>query len=303
MRTSVDDVQFYLRFLNMLINDGIYLLDEAMKCLNEIRDTELEMADTTRWEAQPQQQRQEREATFRGTERHLRSDLAMAMVHVRMLAYTTEAIVAPLLLPEMVERVAGMLDYFLFFLAGPERKKLSVKNKDKYGFDPRALLSGIVTVYVNMRAADPMKLLAKAIAKDGRSYRPEVFREAAAVMRRTASISVSANDAFEQLGQEILDAKAEEEAEEEALGEVPDEFLDPIQYTLMVDPVVLPTSGTTVDRSTITRHLLSDNTDPFSRKHLTVDMLEPDTELKERIDAWQKKAKAAGHGDACDMET
>ena len=128
VRTSVDDVQFYLRFLNMLINDGIYLLDEAMKCLNEIRDTELEMADTTRWEAQPQQQRQEREATFRGTERHLRSDLAMAMVHVRMLAYTTEAIVAPLLLPEMVERVAGMLDYFLFFLAGPERKKLSVKS-------------------------------------------------------------------------------------------------------------------------------------------------------------------------------
>lgn len=75
------------------------------------------------------------------------------------------------------------------------------------------------------------------------------------------------------------------------------EFLDPLLSTLMRDPVLLPTSGTIVDRSTISQHLLNDPTgtlngnylhldsffsDPFNRKPLKVSMLEPATELKER---------------------
>ena len=297
------DSPFYLRFLNMLINDGIYLLDEAMTKLSDVRETELAMADTASWGAQTQQQRQERERAFQQSERIIRTDLSMAMVHVRMLSYTTKHIVKPLLLPEMVDRVAGMLDYFLLFLAGPERRRLNVRNKEKYEFDPRALLSAIVTVYVNLRDKDNKKVLAPAIARDGRSYRPEVFREAAAVMRRKGGISPTAVDAFESLCDEIVAAQEMEQAEEDALGDVPDEFLDPIQYTLMVDPVILPTSGTTVDRSTIVRHLLSDNTDPFSRKPLTVDMLEPATELKNQIEAWQKQAKARGSAATQEMDT
>ena len=42
----------------------------------------------------------------------------------------------------------------------------------------------------------------------------------------------------------------------------------------MENPVRLP-SGTIMERSVICRHLLSSETDPFSRQHLTVDMLEP----------------------------
>ena len=44
--------------------------------------------------------------------------------------------------------------------------------------------------------------------------------------------------------------------EEEALADAPDEFLDPIMGTLMRDPVLLPTSGNIVDRTTIARHIL-----------------------------------------------
>jgi len=44
--------------------------------------------------------------------------------------------------------------------------------------------------------------------------------------------------------------------EEETYSDAPDEFLDPIMSTLMLDPVLLPSSNVTVDRSTIARHLL-----------------------------------------------
>lgn len=44
-----------------------------------------------------------------------------------------------------------------------------------------------------------------------------------------------------------------QQREEEALAEAPEEFLDPIMSTLMTDPVILPSSRTTVDRATIAR--------------------------------------------------
>lgn len=47
-----------------------------------------------------------------------------------------------------------------------------------------------------------------------------------------------------------------QQQEEETYADACDEFLDPIMSTLMVDPVLLPSSRVTVDRSTIARHLL-----------------------------------------------
>lgn len=44
---------------------------------------------------------------------------------------------------------------------------------------------------------------------------------------------------------------------------------------LMEDPVLLPTSGTVMDRKHIVRHLLSTPNDPFNRQQLTEEMLKP----------------------------
>ena len=79
--------------------------------------------------------------------------------------------------------------------------------------------------------------------------------------------------------------------EEEVPDDIPDEFLDPIQYTLMRDPVTLPSSKVTVDRATIQRHLLSDQTDPFNRSKLEEADLIPDLELKEKIEEWLASKK------------
>lgn len=44
--------------------------------------------------------------------------------------------------------------------------------------------------------------------------------------------------------------------DEEILANAPEEFLDPIMSTLMLDPVILPSSRTTVDRTTIARSVI-----------------------------------------------
>ncbi|KAJ1474819.1 U-box domain-containing protein [Baffinella frigidus] len=67
------------------------------------------------------------------------------------------------------------------------------------------------------------------------------------------------------------------------MGEAPEEFMDPIMQTLMLDPVKLPSSGVIVDRKVIVRHLMTDPHDPFNRAPLDQDDLVDMPALKEQI--------------------
>ena len=73
-------------------------------------------------------------------------------------------------------------------------------------------------------------------------------------------------------------------------------------YTIMENPVILPTSKISIDLSTIKSHLLSDPTDPFNRTPLKIEDVVPsnilsymtniDTELKEEIQAFKREKRA-----------
>ncbi|KAE8694471.1 putative ubiquitin conjugation factor E4 [Hibiscus syriacus] len=248
----------YLNFLNFLINDSIYLLDESLNKILELKELEAEMSNTAEWERRPAQERQERTRLFHSQENIIRIDMKLANEDVSMLAFTSEQITAPFLLPEMVERVANMLNYFLLQLVGPQRKSLTLKDPEKvmlktYFRPPSPVMADHT---MNSAAADVLR----RIGEDGRIIQD-----------------------FIHLGAKAKAAASEAMDTEAALGDIPDEFLDPIQYTLMKDPVILPSSRITLDRPVIQRHLLSDSTDPFNRSHLTAEMLIPNTELKARI--------------------
>jgi len=186
------------------------------------------------------------------------------------------------MMPEIVDKLAAMLDYNLEALVGPKCGELRVKEPEKYHFDPRQLLSDILQVYLNLSDRDEF---ARAVANDGRSYKKSLFDRA---IERARRIALKTETEFEQMRLFVVkveEAKATIEAEED-LGEVPDEFLDPLMFTLMRDPVILPSSQVVVDRGTIKSHLLSDTTDPFNRNPLSINEVMADVELKARIDAF-----------------
>ena len=93
-------------------------------------------------------------------------------------------------------------------------------------------------------------------------------------------------ESFTSLPEKVKMASKNVQHNEALFVDAPDEFMDPLMCTFMTDPVLLPTSNTIIDRATITQHLLNDPHDPFNRKDLTVDMIEPATELKERMTKW-----------------
>lgn len=285
----------YLNFLNFLINDSIYLLDESLNKILELKELEAEMSNTVEWESRPAQERQERTRLFHSQENIIRIDMKLANEDVTMLAFTSEQITVPFLLPEMVERVASMLNYFLLQLVGPQRKSLTLKDPEKYEFRPKLLLKQIVTIYVNLARGDKDGIFPAAIIRDGRSYNEQLFGAASDVLRRIGEDARIIQE-FVELGAKAKVAAVEALDAEAALGDIPDEFLDPIQCTLMKDPVILPSSRVVVDRPVIQRHLLSDTTDPFNRSHLTVDMLIPDVELKAKIEEFVKSQELRRHG-------
>ena len=69
---------------------------------------------------------------------------------------------------------------------------------------------------------------------------------------------------------------------------IPDEFKDPLMDTIMTEPVILPGSKITVDKSVILNHLKNNKTDPFNRDPLTENMLIENTELKNKIIEFRK---------------
>ncbi|KAJ1296657.1 hypothetical protein BS78_01G319200 [Paspalum vaginatum] len=296
----------YLNFLNFLINDSIYLLDESLNKILELKEIEAEMANTVEWERRPAQEREERLRVFHQWENIVRFDMKLANEDVGMLAFTSEQIPAPFLLPEMVERVASMLNYFLLQLAGPQRKSLTVKDPEKYEFKPKQLLKQIATIYVHISRGDKEAVFPAAISKDGRAYNDQLFASAANILWKIGGDPKIIQE-FMQLAGKAKAAASEAMDAEAILGDIPDEFLDPIQYTLMKDPVTLPSSKVTVDRPVIIRHLLSDSTDPFNRSHLTQDMLIPNTELKLQIEEFvrsqqsRKRTAAESEIGAADM--
>ncbi|KLO08673.1 hypothetical protein SCHPADRAFT_908469 [Schizopora paradoxa] len=269
----------FVRFVNLMINDVTYLMDESLSELTQISHIQHEM-DTPAWNTQTLQHRREREGTLRSLERHASGFTTLGRSTVELLKIFTKETKAPFMTPEIVDRLAAMLDYNLDALVGPKCTDLIVKDKEKFKFDPRALLSDILQVYLNL--SDQGEFV-RGVANDGRSYKKELFEKAAGIARRTG---MKTEDEIEQLRLFVVkveETRATMEAEED-LGEVPDEFLDPLMYTLMRDPVTLPSSKVVIDRSTIKAHLLSDTKDPFNRSPMSIEDVVPNPELKARID-------------------
>ncbi|KAI0259835.1 ubiquitin elongating factor core-domain-containing protein [Gloeopeniophorella convolvens] len=287
LKRETQDIEKFVRFVNMMINDVTYLMDESLSELAQIHTIQQEMANQAAWTAQSPQQRREREGTLHGLERQATSYTQLGNSTVDMLKIFTAETKEPFMMPEIIDRLAAMLDYNLDALVGPRCNDLRVENREKYHFNPRQLLSDVLQVYLNL--SDQPDFV-RAIAGDGRSYRKELFEQAA---RISAKNNLKSPNEIEQLRLFVVkveETKATLEAEEE-LGEVPEEFLDQLMFTVMRDPVILPTSRAVLDRSTIKSHLLSDSKDPFNRAPLAIEDVIPHTELKERIQAFLAERK------------
>lgn len=284
---SERDPDFFVHFVALLLNDSTYLLDESLTALTEIHKLQKELGDSLTQPDEDQETKEKRQR-LATSERHAQSYMQLTNQTVVLLKLFTSAVAEAFITPEIIDRLAAMLNYNLAALVGPKCRELKVKNPEKYSFNPRLLLSDLSDVYLNLMKHE---VFVKSIARDGRSYNVANFNRAIDILSRWSLKSPARLQSLRDFVVKTENVKQEDEEGELELGEIPDEYLDPLMYTLMEDPVTLPSSKVNIDLSTIKSHLLSDAKDPFNREPLKLEDVIPNHELKARIEEFKQQRR------------
>ncbi|XP_065061334.1 ubiquitin conjugation factor E4 B-like isoform X1 [Rhopilema esculentum] len=276
----------FVRFINMLINDLTFLLDESLDTLKNIHEHQELIANAAEWEALSRELRTSRQRQLATDERQCRSYLTLASETLGMLHYLTKEIPEPFLEKVLSERLAVMLNFNVKQLTGAKCKNLKVRNPEKYGFEPKKTLDKLTDIYLHLDGDE----FADAVAADERSYSKEAFDDCLFLLKRTLLKPESEIEKFKRFADKVEEIFVENNKAAMDLDDAPDEFRDPLMDTVMENPVRLP-SGIIMDRHIITRHLLNSSTDPFNRQSLTVDMLVPEPDLKQKIEDWLRSKR------------
>ncbi|WVR06923.1 hypothetical protein IAU60_003959 [Kwoniella sp. DSM 27419] len=281
VKTRHDDFDQFIRFVNMLMSDTTFHLEESLTGLAKILSIQNQKADDNAWAALEQPEREDLESQLRQAENSAPFHTQMGLENVKLIRDLTATTKEPFVTAEIVDRLAASLDENLAILVGPRMAELKVANPEKYSFKPKDLLATIAQIYLNL--SNEAEFI-RAVANDGRSYSRELFEKFARTLKHRAIMTEAEVAEVVSFTQKVEDMKATISMEDER--EIPDEFLDPLLSTLMKDPVILPVSRVVIDRSTIRTVLLSKEVDPFNNVPLKFEECIPDMELKAKIDAW-----------------
>jgi len=220
------NVSRFVQFVNLLLNDVTYLLDEGLSKLIEINKLQRELENPALIPppqiGEPAPDPREREALLATTERQATSYISLANETVSLLDKFTAFVPVAFVYPEVVDRLARMLNFNQVVLTGDKCKNLKVKDPTKYRFSPKNLLSMLVDIYLNLRG---QRAFIVACAADGRSYRREVFDKTSGILRKYSLKGRDEIEEFEKLARDIEEARVEDAEGEEAMGDIPEEFL------------------------------------------------------------------------------
>lgn len=121
----------FLRFINLLINDAIFLLDESVSNLQQIR--QLQQAQLNgEWDNLPANEREQNLANLQHVGNFARIDNILGRDTINILKLLTSEVPEIFCHPTMIDRIASMLNYFLLQLVGPTKGSLKVR---KYNYN------------------------------------------------------------------------------------------------------------------------------------------------------------------------
>jgi len=286
----------FLKFLNQMMNDATMQLAEGLDTLVEIRKLVAEGGIGALERQEPENINEDEQVDGGDMYRRSRADpkehckTYMKMGNRTITTLWSISREAPVVIVSKLnvlqQLLHNCLNACLDRLIGPrclELKMAKGQHHDfnEYNFEPTELLKMVCEMYVFVARADKERVQ-RVILEDGRSYRPKTFQRSIKILTREQILSKEMLKDFEEF---VLDLNKLAVAQEAALAsvEIPDNYLDPIMAEIMIDPVLLPTSGTIMDRKVIERHIMSNDDDPFCRAPLRVQDLQPQNELREEI--------------------
>ncbi|XBW37460.1 hypothetical protein QEN19_003042 [Hanseniaspora menglaensis] len=280
--------KFFTTLIARMLNDLTFLLDESFAGLSEVHNCYVELQKRIRGEpASNDESMEDLRSRLNKAASRAESCCGLANLSMGLFRILTRDIPQCFTIPELVDRLASMLNYNLNMLVGPQCKNLVVKNPQKYKFDPKTLLKDLCSIYINLSNEEAF---ITAAARDDRSFDPNLFEQAIRNLHnRLRIVDTEFAENIRDFVRNVQEEKLIFEQMDVDMSDCPDEFLDPLMYIVMDDPVILPKSRISIDKKTIQQHLLNDPTDPFNRTPLKFEEVIPDVELKAKIDAYKRE--------------
>jgi len=263
-----------LKFGMLYVGDLAYLLDEALQRMEKI------------FTNQSSQLSLEEEENYIINIETVISYLMTFQTYYEMGSWLTKFPVDFLLSSEVQDLFTGQLNHTLKVIFTSFLGKLG--QIIQFGFDPINLLKTIIQIFLNLHKKDGFL---ESIVSDTRNFDIKLFVKVSNICDRYDII-----DDYELLDWQGITSKVQEKrkGKEEAdkllsqIEDLPEEFLDPLVNEVMKDPVMLPASKVIMDRTTISKHLLNNPVDPFTRTELTKEMLIPVPDLQGKIQEYFK---------------
>ena len=177
---SQNNSDFFVRFVARMLNDLTFLLDEGLTTLADVHNIQLELENRAKGlPPSREEETQELQNRLKSAERQAKSSCGLSEKSLVLFNIFTKHIPKAFSTPEIVDRLAAMLDYNLESLVGSKCRELKVKDPSKYQFNPKTLLQTLATIYINL--ADEQEFIA-AVARDGRSFNKELFKKAVHIL-------------------------------------------------------------------------------------------------------------------------
>ena len=192
------------------------------------------------------------------------------------------------------DKFTSFLNFIIGELIGTS-KNLKIKEPDKYSFKPIIYLDYLLKILLSMCDIDTF---CESFSNDTRYFNSNYLLKFVRILEKNNNITPIEMNILIKFHKKI-DKLHNEYIQNDI--EIPDEFSDPIMQTLIEDPVFLPNCDIIMDKSIITRHLLSDEHNPFNRDNLTIEILDnynkkPDIikkvkEFNEKLSNWKISVK------------
>jgi len=274
------------QMLTLLMGDVTYLIDEVIQRLIDIRNYQELKDNSELWNAKTTEQKTQEDNKFAENDRMLKAECRLLNHSLGFMTIICSCLQKYFIKEEKAERLANLLNYCLDEFTA-KSSQLKIKNKKDYEFKPSYIMESIIKIFSYF--VDYEEFI-EFVVSDERSYKYENFTKAIKLKNdlNKVKVDMETSEKFDNLVYNKLN-KAKELVEQKTINydDAPEEFIDPLTYNLMENPVILPSSHINIDRRTIEEYLLANPTDPFNRNPLTKEELIPNKELKKKIDDYK----------------
>ena len=242
-----------------LMNQANSSITDGMSKLQAIKSHQDAKRDVMSWQARTAEERKEQESEFEDNEKACKMYMKTAMQSLELFASITEHVRKPFMSSVLLGRVAVTLMNLLNKMV-ESQGTLKVENPEKYHFYPKRLLRLVILATLNMFddggksgnssgskvAGEDSKRFVAAIADffTG-SFDVATFDKALGIIKKHNILwpgdrGGKGKEEWARLCVWVKEEVQVQVADEELLGEVPEEFECPLLCTLMSDPVKLP---------------------------------------------------------------